>query len=79
MDVPAGAAPADDALVIAGQRLGSRLILGTGGAHSLVALERAIRASGTELVATGGTPAVMAPFAPSRFTAAPEEEEGKES
>src|SRR5690606_24247097 len=47
---PAGAAPADDALVIAGQRLGSRLILGTGGAHSLVALERAIRASGTELV-----------------------------
>ncbi|HEY8451970.1 MAG: thiazole synthase [Micromonosporaceae bacterium] len=50
MDVPAGAAPVDDALVIAGQRFGSRLILGTGGAHSLVALERAIRASGTEMV-----------------------------
>jgi thiazole synthase len=39
-----------DELVIAGERFGSRLILGTGGTHSLTALERAIRASGTELV-----------------------------
>ncbi|ASW57421.1 thiazole synthase [Plantactinospora sp. KBS50] len=39
-----------DDLVIAGQRFGSRLILGTGGASSLDLLERAIRASGTELV-----------------------------
>lgn len=40
---------ADD-LVIAEERFRSRLILGTGGAHSLQALERAIQASGTELV-----------------------------
>src|SRR5690554_4583438 len=40
---------ADD-LVIAEERFRSRLILGTGGAHSLEALERAIKASGTELV-----------------------------
>lgn len=33
-----------------GQAFESRLILGTGGAHSLDALEQAIRASGTELV-----------------------------
>jgi thiazole synthase len=39
---------ADD-LVIAGQRFGSRLIMGTGGAPSLDILERALRASGTEL------------------------------
>ncbi|HET7477062.1 MAG TPA: thiazole synthase [Dermatophilaceae bacterium] len=44
---PAGA---DDALLIAGQRLGSRLLLGTGGASSLAALDSAIAASGTELV-----------------------------
>ena len=37
-------------LRLAGVELRSRLILGTGGAHSLAALERAIRASGTELV-----------------------------
>jgi thiazole synthase len=37
-------------LTIAGQAFGSRLILGTGGATSLTALEAAIRASGTELV-----------------------------
>ena len=41
---------ADDPLTIAGEPFGSRLILGTGGAPSLDALERAIRASGTELV-----------------------------
>ena len=37
-------------LTIAGVSLGSRLILGTGGAAGLAALERAIVASGTELV-----------------------------
>jgi len=38
-----------DPLTIAGRRLGSRLITGTGGAPSLEVLERALRASGTEL------------------------------
>jgi thiazole synthase len=40
----------DDPLVIAGTTLSSRLILGTGGTPSLATLERAIVASGTELV-----------------------------
>jgi len=40
----------DDPLVIAGERFSSRLILGTGGAPSLRVLERAIVASGAELV-----------------------------
>jgi thiazole synthase len=40
----------DDAFVLAGEQLGSRLILGTGGVPSLDVLERAIRASKTELV-----------------------------
>jgi thiazole synthase len=40
----------DDPLVIAGERFSSRLILGTGGAPSLSALERAIVASGAEVV-----------------------------
>ncbi len=40
----------DDKLVLAGEVLGSRLFLGTGGAPSLDVLERAIAASGTELV-----------------------------
>ena len=40
----------DDRFVLAGEEFGSRLILGTGGAHSLDALEKAIAASGTELV-----------------------------
>lgn len=39
----------DDPFVIAGQEFGSRLIIGTGGAASLDALERAVRASGAEL------------------------------
>jgi thiazole synthase len=39
-----------DEFVIAGQALSSRLILGTGGAGSLAALEEAIRRSGTALV-----------------------------
>jgi thiazole synthase len=40
----------EDPLVIAGRRLGSRLILGTGGASGLEPLKRAIVAAGTELV-----------------------------
>lgn len=39
----------DDPLVIAGQKFGSRLIMGTGGAPSLDVLGRALDASGTEL------------------------------
>jgi thiazole synthase len=39
----------DDPFVIAGQEVSSRLLLGTGGASSLDAIERAIRASGTAL------------------------------
>jgi thiazole synthase len=39
----------DDPLVIAGRELASRLILGTGGANSLLALERAVQASGTAM------------------------------
>lgn len=40
---------AQDPLVIAGEKLTSRLIMGTGGAPSLTGLEAALRASGTEL------------------------------
>ena len=40
----------DDALVIAGERFTSRLIMGTGGATSLETLEEALEASGTQLV-----------------------------
>ena len=40
----------DDPLVIAGERFSSRLILGTGGTPSLAVLERAIVASGAEMV-----------------------------
>jgi thiazole synthase len=40
----------DDDLTIAGERLGSRLLLGTGGFAALEVMEAAIRASGTELV-----------------------------
>jgi thiazole synthase len=39
-----------DPLVIAGERLPSRLLLGTGGATSLTTLESAVRASGSALV-----------------------------
>jgi thiazole synthase len=38
-----------DPLVIAGEKLGSRLIMGTGGAPNLEILEQALLASGTEL------------------------------
>jgi thiazole synthase len=38
-----------DPLVIAGEKLGSRLIMGTGGAPNLEVLEQALLASGTEL------------------------------
>jgi thiazole synthase len=41
--------PADD-LVLAGERFTSRLLLGTGGAPSMHVLDRALRASGTQLV-----------------------------
>jgi thiazole synthase len=40
----------DDPFVLAGEELDSRLILGTGGAPSLEVLDRAIRASRTDLV-----------------------------
>jgi thiazole synthase len=40
----------DDPFVLAGETFSSRLILGTGGASSLDVLERAIKASGTEIV-----------------------------
>ncbi|MGH9077943.1 MAG: thiazole synthase [Acidimicrobiales bacterium] len=40
----------DDPFVIAGESLGSRLILGTGGAPSMAVLEGVIRASGTAVV-----------------------------
>ncbi len=50
-DTPdADAAPADDPLVIAGRKLGSRIIMGTGGARSHESLRGAIDASGTEMV-----------------------------
>lgn len=39
----------DDPLVIGGRELGSRLVMGTGGAGNLAVLERALVASGTEL------------------------------
>src|SRR5258708_36160297 len=39
----------DDPFVIAGEAMGSRLIMGTGGAPSLDVLDRALAAAGTEL------------------------------
>lgn len=53
----------DDALVIAGRRYASRLIMGTGGAASLEALERALIASGTQL-----TTVAMRRYAPREGT-----------
>lgn len=44
------AAEVGDALLLAGERFASRLIMGTGGAPSLDILERALHASGAELV-----------------------------
>ena len=46
---PLAPAGEHDDLVIAGERFGSRLILGTGGAPNLEVLEQALVASGTEL------------------------------
>ncbi len=40
----------DDPLLLAGETFSSRLIMGTGGAASMAALEAALRASGTEVV-----------------------------
>lgn len=39
----------EDPLVVAGEKFGSRLLLGTGGARSLEALEEALRAAGSTL------------------------------
>ncbi|MDQ3786111.1 MAG: thiazole synthase, partial [Actinomycetota bacterium] len=39
----------DDPLVIGDRQYSSRLIMGTGGAANLAVLERALKASGTEL------------------------------
>lgn len=53
VNVDAGApvlSPVTDTLVIAGERLPSRLLLGSGGATSLTSLESAVRASGAALV-----------------------------
>jgi thiazole synthase len=47
--LPPAAESAGDALVIAGEMLGSRLILGTGGMTSLESLEAALVASGTAM------------------------------
>ncbi|MDF2978892.1 MAG: Thiazole synthase, partial [Actinomycetospora sp.] len=54
-------------LEIGGRKLGSRLIMGTGGAANLAVLERALVASGTELTTVamrrldaGGGPGVLA-------------------
>lgn len=62
----AGTAPGDGPLVIAGRVFGSRLVMGTGGATNLAVLERALRASGTELTTvairrtdTAGGPGVL--------------------
>ena len=41
---------AEDAFDVAGQQFGSRLLLGTGGVPSMAVLERAIAASGTQIV-----------------------------
>ena len=41
---------AEDAFGLAGQQFGSRLLLGTGGVPSMEVLERAIAASGTQIV-----------------------------
>ncbi len=41
---------ADDAVVLAGERFRSRLLLGTGGVPSMEVLERALAASGSEIV-----------------------------
>lgn len=50
MSTPAPPAPAEDPFSLAGAVFGSRLLLGTGGVPSLDVLERAITASGTEIV-----------------------------
>src|SRR5919106_6930840 len=49
VDAPAPSNAAAEPLTIAGAMLPSRLIMGTGGATSLEALETALRASGTSM------------------------------
>lgn len=50
MSAPVAAVPAEDPFLLAGAVFGSRLLLGTGGVPSLDVLERAVAASGTEIV-----------------------------
>ncbi|HJW77745.1 MAG TPA: thiazole synthase, partial [Beijerinckiaceae bacterium] len=50
MDTTRRSDGSEDALVLGGEKFSSRLIMGTGGAPSLDGLERAIVASGTEIV-----------------------------
>ena len=50
MSAPVPPTPAEDPFSLAGAVFGSRLLLGTGGVPSLDVLERAITASGTEIV-----------------------------
>lgn len=50
MSAPVPPAPSEDPFSLAGAVFGSRLLLGTGGVPSLDVLERAITASGTEIV-----------------------------
>ena len=50
MSAPVPPTPAEDPFLLAGAVFGSRLLLGTGGVPSLDVLERAITASGTEIV-----------------------------
>ncbi len=54
---------ADDALIVAGRRYTSRLIMGTGGAANLESLEHALVASGTQL-----TTVAMRRYAPGAGT-----------
>ena len=50
VQVPDSTQPNADPFVLAGQSFGSRLLLGTGGVPSLEVLERALRASGSQIV-----------------------------
>src|SRR5665213_616761 len=50
LEPPREVADMDDPFELAGQLIGSRLILGTGGAPSMNTIESTIRASGAELV-----------------------------
>ncbi|MDT7741519.1 MAG: thiazole synthase, partial [Actinomycetota bacterium] len=67
MTVAGATSTVADPLVIGGREIGSRLIMGTGGAANLSVLERALVASGTALTTVamrrldaGGGPGVLA-------------------